>query len=153
MLTAVACLTAVVPAVAQPAPPSVSSAPGVEDLQHLRDQLAAANGDLEALDVALRSARSDLDEIEQRLDTAQADLTVVENELTEAEQAFADASREASVATDQLLDANAQLDHARSQLAQQESVVAGRVRSMWKYGGSRHDDAGGTGPQPSTTHR
>lgn len=136
LLAAVACLTAVVPAVAAPAPPVVSATPGVEELQRLRDQLDAANGDLGALDTALSTARSDLDEIEGRLDAAQADLHAVEAELVEAEEAFAVASREAAVATDQLLAANEELELARSALAQQEDVVADRVRSMWKYGGS-----------------
>ncbi len=136
LLAAVACLTAVVPAVAAPAPPAVSAAPGVEELQRLRDQLNAANGDLGALDAALSAARSDLNEIEGRLDAAQADLHTVEAELAMAEEAFAVASREAATATDALLAANDQLDRARSALAQQEDVVADRVRSMWKFGGS-----------------
>ena len=38
-----ACLTAVVPAVAMPAPPATDGAPSVEELQRLREQLAVAD--------------------------------------------------------------------------------------------------------------
>lgn len=137
LLAAVVCLTAVVPAVAAPAPPTtVTGAPSHAELQRLRDQLAAANGDLDALDAALAAATAELDQIEGRLADATADLASVRDELAEAERARALASAEAEAATEQLLAANAALDEARSAVAQQEAVMADRVRSMWKYGGA-----------------
>lgn len=137
LLAAVACLTAVVPAVAAPAPPpTAQGAPSVEELQRLRDQLATANGDLGALDAAVSAATSQLDEIEGRLSAAAADLSAVQAELAAAEEARAATAAEAAVATDRLLDANEQLDLARSQAARQQDALSSRIRSMWKYGGS-----------------
>lgn len=135
LLAAVACLTAVVPAVAAPpAPSAVSGTPSVEELQRLRDQLLAANGNLDALDAALSAATSELDEIEGRLDAAGEDLALVQDELAAAEVAHSLASAEAAEATAQLLAANAELDVARDALTTREDALAGQIRSMWKYG-------------------
>lgn len=137
LLTAVACLTAVVPAMAAPAPPpAVQGAPSLEELQRLRDQLATANGDLGALDAAVSAATSQLDEIEGRLSAAAADLSAVQADLAAAEEARAAATAAATAATDRLLAANEELDRARSAAARQQDALSSRIRSMWKYGGS-----------------
>ncbi len=135
VLAAVACLTAVVPAVAAPAPPVVGAAPSVEELQRLREQLAGANGDLGALDAAIAAATGELDQIEARLDVAAADLADTQAQLVEAEQARAAASAEAARATEDLLAAGDALDAARSLAARQQDAMSSRIRDLWKYGG------------------
>lgn len=137
LLAAVACLTAVVPAVAAPSPPApvVSGAPDLEQLQRLREQLAAASGDLGALDAAISAVTAELDEIEGRLAAAAADLAGVRADLATAEQDRAAAAATASAAADRLGDATAELDLARSRVARQQDALSSRIRSMWKYGG------------------
>lgn len=137
LLAIVACLTVVAPAMAAPAPPAVvSGATSVEELQRLRDQLAAAGGDLGALDAAVSAATSQLDQIEGRLHTAAADLTAVQADLEVAERARAVAAAEAAETTEQLVAANEELGRARSRAGRQQDALSSRVRSMWKYGGS-----------------
>ena len=120
---------------AAPTPPVAGSAPSVEALQRLRDQLAGANGDVGALDAAIATATGELDQIETRLHVAAADLADTQAQLAEAEQARAEASEAAAAATEQLLAAPEALDAARSSSARQQDAMSSRIRSMWKYGG------------------
>lgn len=137
LMATVACMAVVAPAVALPnAEPVVSGASTVEELQRLRDRLSSASGDLAALDAAVAAATSQLDEIEGRLTDAEAQLGEVRADLAAAERSHARSSAEAAEATTALRRANDALDRAHDRVVDQEAVMADRVRSMWKFGGS-----------------
>lgn len=141
LVAAVACLTVVGPAVAAPTPPPPDAAAlDVHQLQRLRDQLEAAAGDLSALDAAIDAATAELDEIASRVVQAEADLADTRTDLVEAEREHADAVRRADRATETLARATADLDRASHRADVQDAAMAGRVRSMWKYGASDPKD-------------
>jgi soluble lytic murein transglycosylase-like protein len=136
VLTTVACLVTVVPALAMPAPPMVAGTVDLERLERLRDDLAAAHGDLAALDRAVASATAELDDIEARLSAATADLTAVQADRDRAHAAWVDAVDRARVAAEDLAAANQVLRAAQDEHAARDAALAHRVRSMWKYGGA-----------------
>lgn len=141
LVAAVACLSVVGPAVAAPNPsPPALGAPDVHELQRLRDQLRAAEGDLSALDAAIDAATAELDEIAGRLVQAEAELADTRADLAAAEREQASAVEVADRATATLVRATADLDRARRRADAQDAVMAGRVRSMWKYGASAPQD-------------
>lgn len=135
LVATVLCLAVVGPAVAAPGQDPVhGGASDVRELQRLRDRLESAEGDLSALDAAVGAATAELDEIAGRLVEAEAELADTRADLAGAQRAHAQAAEEADATTEALQHANATLEQAREQADAQEAAMAGRVRSMWKFG-------------------